>query len=231
MEKLKCSSCGGEITVDDDKEYGTCPYCGTKYKLNQDVNVNIKLDDNMKEVLNNGLETTKHFSKFIFIPIIMFFVIFAFVIFSFFSFGSKRDINSFNFKFTNDSGTKSAFFMGDILDDVIESNKTHDRKVVLVFDGKEITDESEIVSIKHSLSGSYEVSLNYDDKGYINKMIVNKIEKSDNNISDKIKDIQENIESDDLMNQIDEMQDYMNSDEYQKQIQEAQERAKSLFGN
>ena len=62
-------------------------------------------------------------------------------------------------------------------------------------------------------------------------MIVNKIEKSDNNISDKIKDIQENIESDDLMNQIDEMQDYMNSDEYQKQIQEAQERAKSLFGN
>ena len=228
MEKLKCSSCGGEITVDNDKEFGTCPYCGTKYKLNEDINFNIKMDDNTKDVLTSG---ARHFSKFMFIPVIMFFVIFAFVIFSFFSFGSKRDINSFNFQFTNDSGTKSAFFMGDILDDVIESNKTHDRKVVLVFDGKEITDESEIVSIKHSLSGSYEVSLNYDEKGYINKMIVNKIEKSDNNISDKIKDIQENIESDDLMNQIDEMQDYMNSDEYQKQIQEAQERAKSLFGN
>ena len=177
MEKLKCSSCGGEITVDDDKEYGTCPYCGTKYKLNQDINFNIKMDDNTKEVLSNG---AKHVSKFMFIPFIMFFVIFAFVIFSFFSFGSKGDKSSFNFQFTNDNGTKSAFFMGDILDDVIESNKTHDRKVVLVFDGKEITDESEIVSIKHSLSGSYEVSLNYDDKGYINKIIVNKIEEKEN---------------------------------------------------
>ena len=65
----------------------------------------------------------------------------------------------------------------------------------------------------------------------INKMIVNKIEKSDNNISDKIKDIQENIESDDLINQIDEIQDYMNSDEYKKKIQDAQEKAESLFGN
>ena len=56
MEKLKCSSCGGEITVDDDKEYGTCPYCGTKYKLNKDVNVNIlsTLDVNVDDSLLLG---------------------------------------------------------------------------------------------------------------------------------------------------------------------------------
>ncbi len=197
MEKLKCSSCGGEITVDNDKEYGTCPYCGTKYKLNQDVNVNIKLDDNMKEVLNNGLETTKHFSKFMVIPVIAFFVIFVIVLVSMFkTAGSfeqrasdshsefeqkvekqKDDVEKslFNFQFINDNGTKSAFFLESTFDEIVQSNKTHDRKVSLVFDGKEITDESEIINIKHSLSGDYEVSFSYDDGGYINKVVVDKI--------------------------------------------------------
>lgn len=197
MEKLKCSSCGGEITVDDDKEYGTCPYCGTKYKLNKDVNVNIRLDDNMKEVLNSGLETTKHFSKFMVIPVIAFFVIFVIILVSMFkaagSFEQRANDshsefdqkveeqkneatkNLFNFQFINDNGTKSAFFLESTFDEIVQSNKTHERKVSLIFDGKEYTDESEIINIKHSLSGNYEVSLNYDDEGYINKIVVDKI--------------------------------------------------------
>lgn len=61
------------------------------------------------------------------------------------------------------------------MDEIIESNKTHDRKVSLVFEGKETTNEKEIIEIKHSLSGDYEVSINYDDDGYVNKIIVEKI--------------------------------------------------------
>lgn len=216
MEKLKCSSCGGEITVDNDKEYGTCPYCGTKYKLNEDINFNIKIDDNTKEILSNG---AKHFSKLLLIPIVLFaFVFVSIIVFGFIKssradkqyqervkqqqeqakkiqeqimeeakkqqekidqenkkWEEESEKSSFNFQFINDNGTQKAFFLKSTLDEIIQSNKTNDRKVSLVFNGTETKDESEIINIKHSLDGDYEVSFNYDDSGYINKIIVDKI--------------------------------------------------------
>lgn len=197
MEKLKCSSCGAELHVEENKEYAVCNYCGSRYKLNEDLNVNIKLDDNMKEVLNNGLGTVKHASSFVLIPIILFVIVF---VFSFINTSKHKSMveeeqnqiqeqvkqqkenmekesekHSFNFQFINDNGTKSAFFLESTFDEIIQSNKTHDRQVVLVFNGAETTNESEIIDIKHSLNGNYEVSFNYDDDGYINKIIVDKI--------------------------------------------------------
>ncbi len=219
MEKLNCSSCGGHLEVEENKEYAKCNHCGARYKLNEDLNVNIKLDDNMKEVLNNGLGTVKHASKFMLIPIILFITIIVLsFIFSFINTSKNRktveerqkqiqeqvkqqqekimeeakqqqekidqenkkweeelDKSSFNFQFINDNGTKNAFFLKSTLDEIIQSNKTNDRKVALVFNGIETTDEAEIINIKHSLDGDYEVSINYDDTGYINKIIVDKI--------------------------------------------------------
>lgn len=189
MEKLKCTSCGGEINVDEDKEYGTCPYCGTKYKLKKDVNLNIKLDDNMKEVINNGFGMFGRFSKFMFIPIIVFIVIVFSMIFLFNKDESK---DSFNFQFSLVSGTKDAFFIDSTLDKIVESNNTHDRKVALVFDGKETTDKSEIIKIKQSLSGTYEVSLEYE-KGYVSKVVLEKVNKGNDSgdIQNRVKELQE----------------------------------------
>lgn len=204
MKKLKCSSCGAELHVEDNKEYAVCNHCGSKYKLNEDLNVNIKLDDNMKEVLNNGLGTVKNASKVMIIPFILFALIFIVIfVFGFTNINKSKKsaeenrekipeqfeeqneiINKqqeeakkemFNFQFANDNGTKSAFFLESTLDEIIESNETQDRLVTLVFNGKEVTEESEIINIKHSLKGDYEVSFNYDDEGYINKIIVDKI--------------------------------------------------------
>ena len=191
MEKLKCSSCGGDIVVDDDKEYGTCPHCGTKYKLNKDINFNIRIDDNTKEVLNEGYGSFSRLSILIIIPIVAF-IVFGIVIFSMNAVDSKNNLhnkykqdteekdnsfekNVFNLKFIGSNGTQNDFFLKHIFDNIIESNKTNDRKIVLVFDGKEVTEENEIIEIKHSLSGDYEVSLNYDNEGFINKIVVNKI--------------------------------------------------------
>jgi Na+-transporting methylmalonyl-CoA/oxaloacetate decarboxylase gamma subunit len=219
MEKLKCSSCGGELEVEENKEYAKCKYCGARYKLNEDLNVNIKLDDNMKEVLNNGLGTVKHASKIILIPIILFLFIFIVIfVFGFISTSKSRQAaeerqremqeqsnqrqeeiqeqikqakekaeteekewkeqinkSQFNFDFEYESGTKNAFFLKSTFDKIVRSNKTNDRKISLVFNGTETTEESEIINIKQSLDGNYEVSINYDDTGYINKIIVDKI--------------------------------------------------------
>lgn len=180
MEKLKCSSCGGHLEIEENKEYAKCKYCGARYKLNEDLNVNIKLDDNMKEILNNGFGTVQKFSKFTIIPIAIIFLIGVTMCVTIGSMGfihNGKDENKsmFNIHLENDGGTKNAFFLESTLDDIIQSNKTHNRKVALVFEGKETTDEKEIIDIKHSLSGTYEVSINYDDKGYVNKIIVEKI--------------------------------------------------------
>ena len=81
MEKLKCSSCGGHLKIEDNKEYAVCEYCGAKYKLNEDLNINIKLDDNMKELLDDGSRTLKYTSKAALITeIVVIFIITAIVI-------------------------------------------------------------------------------------------------------------------------------------------------------
>ena len=197
MKKLKCSSCGAKLQVEENKEYAVCNYCKAKYKLNEDINVNLKLDDNMKEVLNKQLGIFQNASKFILIPIALFIIIFVLIfLFNYINtIKNSKEVeerqkqikeqakqqqeetkkNIFNFQFINDNGTKSAFFLKSTLDEIIQSNKTQDRIVILVFNGKETQEESEILNIKHSLDGNYEVSLNYDNDGYINKIIVNTI--------------------------------------------------------
>ena len=175
MEKMRCSSCGGEIIIDNDNEYGTCPYCNTKYKLNNNINFNIKFDDNTKEVLNNS---TKYFSKFLMLPIIVFIAIFIIIVVCILKFSSSQNSiskSTFNNQFFGANGTQNTLFLKSTLDNIIESNKVHKRKVILEFEDKELTDEKEILEIKHSLSGNYEVSFNYDTKGYINKIIIEKV--------------------------------------------------------
>ena len=194
MKKLKCTSCGGELEVEENKEYAKCKYCGTRYKLNEDLNINLKLDDNTKQVLTNGLEGFKQFTKPNGIEVVAILIIFAsifFIIMTFIPLGRNisnnyneeretqektAEKNHFNIQFYGSNGTNNSFLVKHTLDEIIESNKTHDRKVTLVFNGTETTDESEIIEIKQSLEGEYEVSLNYDEEGFINKIKVEKID-------------------------------------------------------
>ena len=199
MKKMRCTSCGAELKVKDDKEYAICEHCGSSYKLNEDVNINFKMDDNMKDVLKQGMEHTKKFSRLMLIPVGFFVVIFISIIV--FSFKTEADFNkeqeesrqqmeekaakakeesdkySFNFQFINAAGTKSGNQAESTLDDIIESNKNYDRQVTLVFNGKSTTDEAEIIKIKHGLGSwdEYEVIVNKDSDGYVNEIKVDKV--------------------------------------------------------
>lgn len=199
MKKLRCTSCGAELKVDDNKEYAVCEHCGSKYKLNEDVNINIKLDDNIKDVINNGFMFGKKFSKFALIPIGIFVIFIVLIIL--FSFKSSADFEkrnreneqefeeqvnkgkeegekySFNFQFVGDEGTDYGNLVSDTIDDIIKSNKTHDKKVTLVYNGESFTDENKMIEIKHSLGewDKYEVVINYDDDGYVNEIKIDKI--------------------------------------------------------
>ena len=73
MKQLKCENCGATIEIiDNDKDFAICPYCKAKYQLNEKKDINIKIDDNTKELLTNGLNIFNKSSKFTIIPIIMF---------------------------------------------------------------------------------------------------------------------------------------------------------------
>jgi hypothetical protein len=197
MKKLNCSSCGAELRIEENKEYAVCDHCGSKYKLNEDLNINIKLDDNVKDVINTSFGTVNKASKFMFVPIFIFFIAFSLILFIGIRSINRSRNNSeenrkqteekvnkqqeevkkdiFNFQFVNDNGTKSALLLESTLDEIIQSNKLYNRKVTLVYNGKETTDETEIINIKHSLEGDYEVSLDYDDEGFINRIKVDTI--------------------------------------------------------
>lgn len=36
MKKMKCTSCGGNLTIDENNKFAVCDYCKTKYKLDED---------------------------------------------------------------------------------------------------------------------------------------------------------------------------------------------------
>ena len=41
LKALKCPSCGADITLDDDREFGFCAYCGTQIQLGDRINVHV----------------------------------------------------------------------------------------------------------------------------------------------------------------------------------------------
>lgn len=207
MKQLKCENCGATIKIDDnDKEYGTCPYCKAKYQLNEKKDINIKIDDNTKELLTNGFSYFKKTSKIAIIPIIVFalIIITAIILTSTQIFShtnistnnknttsetnninniinnTKKEINksSFNSKFEIRSGTKYKSSIEYLLDDVITNNKTNkDMLVTVTYKDNETTDPDTIINIKHSLEDwkKYEVKLDYDEDGYVNKVTIEDI--------------------------------------------------------
>lgn len=51
-EELKCKQCGGDLVVDENNNYGTCIYCGTKYQLQHQTN------SSLTAVVIDGIATT-----------------------------------------------------------------------------------------------------------------------------------------------------------------------------
>ena len=87
---------------------------------------------------------------------------------------------SFNSSIKSMQGTQSKFVLSNYLDEVVTKNKTNSKHSITVI-YKEITASSEddIIRIKHSLNedNKYEVSVDYDSDGFINKITIKDIVK------------------------------------------------------
>lgn len=79
----------------------------------------------------------------------------------------------FNSKFVNYSGTEMGVYVLDLLDNVISSNEQNTEHIVYIeYKGNKTCEKDEIVNIKSSLDTftEYEVSIGYDDEGYVNSV-------------------------------------------------------------
>ncbi len=87
----------------------------------------------------------------------------------------KNTSSSFNRIFEMYAGTKNGISAGWFLDEVITNNKTNKNHLLtVVFKNHNTTDPEEIKNIKKELDDwtNYEISLDYDEKGYANKVTI-----------------------------------------------------------
>lgn len=88
------------------------------------------------------------------------------------------DKESFNSQYEFRTGTKWGSSVASLLDDVITNNKTNKKHIIKVVFGEiTTTDHNEIKNMKRKLDDftDYEVSLDYDDNGWANKITIEEI--------------------------------------------------------
>lgn len=203
MKELKCKSCGATINVDEDKEYGTCPYCGSKYKLNEEVNVNINLDKDMKEIVKERIQTANKTGKVIgIIFIITFIVVILIVALSRVNFDNKVkedrknfnekvneskeqqeknkkqfEIQMFNNKYNMYSGTQPKFFIEDLIGKVITNNEEGKDIIIVNYKESQTSEKSELLNLMNELTNQkYMIAFGYSEEGKINQITIDDIQ-------------------------------------------------------
>lgn len=88
---------------------------------------------------------------------------------------SDFEIEFFNAPFETYNGTKSISAVESLLNKIVTNNKTEVEHIItVIYNEKTTSNPSEIINIKHTLEDGkeYEVSLDYDTTGYINKITI-----------------------------------------------------------
>lgn len=201
--KLKCPNCGSSLEVDQDKKEFFCKYCRTTTLLDDEViKVEHTIIDKNKE---EGLKIFKSFGivSFVFLGIIVVSVlgIIITVLFNIFKqddivddkvndtndvqnnfnnndIYSAVEIQQFNGVFELYNGTESGFFVGNLLDEIVATNKKQGEHIITLIYGEINTaDYEEIIKIKGTLNdfSEYQVLLDYDQDGFVNKVTITEL--------------------------------------------------------
>lgn len=202
--ELKCKNCGAKLEVEEGATQVTCKFCGTTFSIDDAYTQGYKYtkgvlkaqSEQMEESLNTAQEflknssfgkTSKVFSIVFATIFILIFVFIGYGIYTTFSETENEsetahdsfEVNSFNMPYENDAGKRSGFFIVRTLDDIVTNNKTNKSHIItVVYNDIKATDEKEIKEIRNMLSEDkdYDVSLSYDNNGYVNKFTIENLE-------------------------------------------------------
>lgn len=125
------------------------------------------------------------FSKLLpIIWVIIFIVVIGFCGFIFYNiitdFKSFNEVSpdSFNSTYEIQAGKTSGTFLSDLLDEVVTNNKINEEhKIAIIYGDISSMEEDKIKEIKNTLENftDYDVSLDYDSDGYVNKITISNI--------------------------------------------------------
>ncbi len=93
---------------------------------------------------------------------------------------SNINIDIFNSSFENMEGSRSGFFLISDLEEVISSNKQNpDHLITIKTDAINTSDVNEIRAFKKNIESNdkYEISVDYDEDGYVNLITIELVEK------------------------------------------------------
>ena len=202
--ELKCKNCGAKLEVEEGATQVTCKFCGTTFSIDDAYTQGYKYtkgvlkaqSEQMEESLNTAQEFLKNssFGKaskvFSVVFATIFILIFVFIGYGIYTTFSETEnesetahdsfeVNSFNMPYENDAGKRSGFFIVRTLDDIVTNNKTNKSHIItVVYNDIKATDEKGIKEIRNMLSEDkdYDVSLSYDNNGYVNKFTIENLE-------------------------------------------------------
>lgn len=204
LVELKCKNCGAQLKVEEGTSQVKCEFCGSTFSVDDAYNEGYKYtkgvlkarSEQMEEDFNKAQDLLKNSyigksSRVVSIAFVAIFIlIFGFIgygIYTTFTDNEKEvetthdsfEVNSFNTPYETDAGKRSGFFIVRTLDDIVTNNKTNKSHVItVVYNGITATKEKNIKEIRNMLSENkdYDVSLDYDSNGYVNKFTIEDIE-------------------------------------------------------
>ena len=199
LVELKCNNCGAQLKVEEGTSQVKCEFCGSTFSVDDAYNEGYKYtkgvlkahSEQMEEDFNKAQDLMDSFigkpSRVFFIAFVAIFIlIFGFIgyrIYTTFTDNEKEhdsfEVNSFNTPYETDAGKRSGFFIVRTLDDIVTNNKTNKSHIIaVVYNGITATEEKSIKEIRNMLSENkdYDVSLDYDSNGYVNKFTIEDIE-------------------------------------------------------
>ena len=239
--ELKCKNCGAKLEVEEGTTQVTCKFCDTTFSIDdaytqgyKDTKGVLKAHD---EQMEKDLERAKEFMKnnpvaktskiITIVAAVIFVAIFCFVGYGIFTSitDNSFDVDSFNTPYEVDAGKRSGFFLASTLDDIVTNNKTNKKHIITVsYKDVTTTDEAEIKKIRNGLSShkNYDVSLDYDSKGYVNKFTIADIETDEkDNVADNTTN---NIQIPDM----DDLDTELNNTDYDKMKEEVEQQLEEI---
>ena len=246
LVELKCKNCGAQLKVEEGTSQVKCEFCGSTFSVDDAYNEAYKYtkgvlkarSEQMEEDFNKAQDLMDSFigkpsRVFSIAFVVIFILIFAFIGYHMYvGFSDSRnsrdsfEIDSFNTPYETDAGKRSGFFIVGTLDDIVTNNKTNKSHIItVVYNDITTTEEKEIKEIRNKLSDrkDYDVSLDYDSNGYVNKYTIEDIEVSKKEIE---RDANVDIQIPNVDNITDE--DYVT---IKDQLEEKIDSMKSMFEN
>lgn len=188
LKELKCINCGASLDIPEGSKKVTCQFCNTSFAVEDAYS---DAYDNAKGVFDAQIDTFNQLTnnmfgrrfgkRFLMLPSIIFIVVAAVMIgsISFLSFNESKkfDVTSFNLGLVLHEGTNFGSNVKNVLEDIVTINKTNkDHKITVVYEDVSTFDTNEITKIKKELDDftEYELSFDYDKKGYAYKLVISK---------------------------------------------------------